>query len=87
MDGVNYGVLMLSTDSYFIKAWNGFHSDIVFFYCYFFSFDFYSVVVCIFHFCCSVFFSCFCAAIWHNKERMIVSVVNDVYVDLTTVET
>ena len=45
------GVIMLSTDSYFIKAWNGFHSDIVFFYCY------------------------------------IVSVVNDVYVDLTTVET
>ena len=31
------GVLMLSTDSYFIKAWNGFHSDIVFFYCYCFS--------------------------------------------------
>ena len=25
------------TDSYFIKAWNGFHSDIVFFYCYCFS--------------------------------------------------
>ena len=41
---------MLSTDSYFIKAWNGFHSDIVFF-------------------------------------TAIVSVVNDVYVDLTTVET
>ena len=46
------GVLMLSTDSYFIKAWNGFHSD---------------SLLCSF--------------------TAIVSVVNDVYVDLTTVET